>query len=107
MQGTMSSGIQQRRDTGFRRASDYTPVRKAEINNVQYPAQSPSLIIAIHDLSYYQGLLSNSENYSNETELEVIACSNGETSKRKLLGELECSEYVKVCLNIDMPCSVN
>lgn len=63
---------QHRKAIGLRRAEDYTSVAKGQVKFAEDPAQSSTLSAAIHDVSYYQSVLSNAENFCAQTKLEVV-----------------------------------
>lgn len=84
-----------RKSTGLRRASNYAPVEIAQINTNRYPANSPSSIGALHDIGYYEGLLSNTNNYSQVSSLDILEVLNGKTIERRLVDETSCQTYLE------------
>lgn len=56
-----------RKSTGVRRASSYKPVELTKVDTTLYPFNSSSSIGALHDVGYFQGLLSNANNYSQDS----------------------------------------
>ena len=61
-----------------------------------YPAQTPSLIGSLHDTGYYQGLLSNENNFSEDSQLDVSQVVNGNIIEQELVDEVQCRAYLDV-----------
>lgn len=94
----MSVSMSHRKSTGLRRASNYKPVEIAQINTNGYPANSPSSIGALHDIGYYEGLLSNTSNFSQVSSLEIVEVLNGKTIERRLMDDATCQAYLEVSI---------
>lgn len=92
----MSTPISYSKSIGLRRANNYKPVEIAQINASRYPANSPSSIGSLHDIGYFEGLLSNVSNYAQVSSLDIVEVLNGETIKRELLDDISCKTYLEV-----------
>lgn len=87
---------QHRKATGLRRAKDYAPVAKDPVRFAEYPAQSKTISAAIHDVSYYQGVLSNAEDFRARTEVDVVELVGGKATKRVVAGKRQCADFIQV-----------
>jgi hypothetical protein len=81
-------------------ASSVHPVTITEPDLYLYPANSPSLIGSLHDISYSQGVLLNADNYCAPyppvSRLDVCEIVNGNMIERELIGEPQCKAYLDV-----------
>ena len=84
--------------TGKRRVSSYKPVQRSSAVTNNYPSGSSALIGALHDVRYYQGLLSNADNYAKVSSFEVFEVVDGRCSWQVLAGEADCRTYIDVSL---------
>jgi hypothetical protein len=69
-------------------------VVQAELN--LYPTNDPSSIGSLHNPGYYQGILSNAENYATVSQLDVSEVINGKMVDRELVDETQCRAYLDV-----------
>jgi hypothetical protein len=85
-----------RKATGMRRASSYVPVVAGSVDHKSYPSLTSSTIGAIHDVAYYQSMMSNPGNYSVDSQLDVIEVINDKIVERSIITEPECQSYLSV-----------
>jgi len=85
-----------RKATGMRRASSYVPVVAGSVNHNSYPSSISSTIGAIHDVGYYQSMMSNPGNYSLDSQLNVLEVINDKIVERSISTEPECQSYLNV-----------
>jgi hypothetical protein len=81
---------------GLRRRSRLQPVVVVQADLDRYPANNPSLIGALHNVGYHQGILSNPDNYATNSQLDVSEVVNGKMIERELLDEVQCRAYLDV-----------
>lgn len=93
MMGRMSNP---RKATGMRRASSYVPVVAGSVDRNSYPSGVSSTIGAIHDVGYYQNMISNPGNYSSDIQLDVLEAINDKIVERSIVTEPECQSYLNV-----------
>lgn len=53
-------------------ASKYKPISRPSVPLNGYPADSPAFVASLHDLRYYQGVLSDPGNFSTETSCDIF-----------------------------------
>jgi hypothetical protein len=82
--------------TGIRRGSRLQPVVVIQADLDRYPANDPSLIGSLHNLGYYQGIMSNTNNYAAVSRLDVSELVNGKLIERELVDETQCRVYFDV-----------
>lgn len=58
--------------SGLRRARTYRHTERAERVYEDYPVGCSAFLDTIHDARYYQGILSNEQNFSRETGCEIF-----------------------------------
>ncbi|KAL1648718.1 hypothetical protein SLS58_001893 [Diplodia intermedia] len=82
--------------SGIRRARTYEPIVRG--NNVceEYPVGCSAFLTSIHDARYYQGILSNAHNFSQNTKCEVFQIKDGKAEWKHQLDDANTLEYLKV-----------
>lgn len=99
MQMMMARMSKPRKATGVRRASSYVPVVAGSVNHNSYPSHVPSTIGALHDVGYYQSMMTNPGNYSPSSYLDVLEAINDNIVERSIVTERECQSYLSVRLH--------
>jgi hypothetical protein len=82
--------------TGLRRGSRLQPVVVVKADPDHYPANTPSLIGSLHNIGYYQGIMSNMNNYAAVSRLSVDELVDGTMFERELVDETQCLAYLDV-----------
>jgi hypothetical protein len=82
--------------TGLRRGSWLQPAKVVHPGLDQYPANTPSLVGALHNIGYHQGLLSNTDNFAAVSRLDVSEVIDGKMIERGLVNETQCQAYFDV-----------
>jgi hypothetical protein len=85
-----------RKATGVRRASNYVPVVAGSVDHKSYPSKVSSTIGALHDVGYYQSMLSNPGNYSSDSQLDVLEVINDKIVEQSIVTDPECKSYLSV-----------
>jgi hypothetical protein len=85
-----------RKATGMRRAGSYVPVVADSVDHNSYPSKISSTIGAIHDVGYYQSMMSNSGNYSQDSQFDVVEVINDKIVERSIITDPECQSYLNV-----------
>jgi hypothetical protein len=82
--------------TGLRRGSRTQPVVVVPADLDRYPANNPALIGSLHNIGYYQGIMSNANNYAAVSRLDVSEVVNGKMIEREIVDETQCQAYFDV-----------
>jgi hypothetical protein len=82
--------------TGLRRGSRTQPVVVVPADLDRYPANNPALIGSLHNIGYYQGIMSNTNNYATVSRLDVSEVVNGKMIEREIVDETQCQAYFDV-----------
>ena len=85
-----------RKATGVRRASNYVPVVAGSVDHNSYPSKVSSTIGALHDVGYYQSMMSNPGNYSSDSQLDVLEVINDKIVEQSIVTDPECQSYLSV-----------
>lgn len=75
---------------------NWQPITIHPIVTDKYPATITSSIGALHDVAYYQGVLSNQNNYAKDGRLDVYEISDGQFIQQTLLDDAQCRSYLGV-----------
>ena len=85
------------RPTGHRLANQYKAVDRKVLDRDQYPYTLPSRPSPTHDLVYYQNILDNEHNFSEQTNCDVFNVNvDGSSSLRYNLQDNELRDYIDV-----------
>jgi hypothetical protein len=79
-----------------RLASTYKAVAQSAISANSYPCGIRSLLPAIHDVQYYQNILKNSSNFSENSLCDVFEIKDGKGKWNTELDEDGLGAYLKV-----------
>lgn len=82
--------------SGLRRARTYEPVYRALIAADEYPVGCSAFLSSIHDARYYQGILSNSRNFSSESKCDLLHVQDGSVEWRSSLRDDDLIRYLQV-----------
>lgn len=74
----------------------WAPVRIDPIATDKYPATTSSSIGALHDAAYYQGMVSNQNNFAKDSRLDVYEISSGNFIQQTLSEDAQCRSYLGV-----------
>lgn len=80
----------------LRRGGRLQPMVVVEADLDHYPANTPSLVGSLHNIGYYQGILSNAKNYAAVSQLDVSEVVNGKLIERELIDESQCRVFLDV-----------
>ena len=86
-----------------RRGSRLQPVVVVNADLDHYSANAPSLVGSLHNIGYYQGILSNVNNYAMVSHLGVSEVVNGKIVERELADESQCRVFLDVSDRNDAP----
>lgn len=75
---------------------NWQPITIHPIVTDKYPATTTSSIGALHDVAYYQGMLSNQNNYAKDGRLDVYEISVGQFIQQTFLDDAQCRSYLGV-----------
>jgi hypothetical protein len=84
--------------SGIRRARTYAKVERSQGDSDDYPVGCSAFLNSIHDARYYQGILSNARNFTNETNCDVFHVQDGQASWRHDANEDAIQQYIEVSL---------
>jgi hypothetical protein len=104
MEAMMVRMWEPRKATGMRRASSYVPVVAGSVDHNSYPSKTSSTIGAIHDVGYYQSMMSNSGNYSQDSQFDVLEVINDKIVEQSIITDPDCQSYLNVRPN-HPPCT--
>jgi hypothetical protein len=82
--------------TDLRRGSRLQPVIVVKADLDRYPANTSSLVGSLHNIGYYQGILSNADNFAAVSRLDVSEVIDGKVIERELVDETQCQAYFDV-----------
>jgi hypothetical protein len=80
----------------LRLASSYKPVERRPLSEGSYPSGLCSLIPSIHDSQYYQGILNNSNNFSQVTKCDIYEMRGNFGAWHHDLDEVVFTKYLQV-----------
>ncbi|KAF2640319.1 hypothetical protein P280DRAFT_360775, partial [Massarina eburnea CBS 473.64] len=79
-----------------RRARTYAPVGRLKKASEDYPVGCSAFLSSLHDARYYQGILSNTQNFSSETSCDILHVQNGKADWKNNANEDEMTRYLEV-----------
>jgi hypothetical protein len=90
------SAPQKQFGTGLRRARTYTPIQRLRDASDTYPVGCSAFLTSIHDARYYQGILSNTHNFSTATNCDIFHVQDGKAEWKRDVTEDEMLRYLQV-----------
>jgi hypothetical protein len=84
----------------LRRVKRSQPDELVETDFNLYPANASSLVGSLHNMGYYQSMMSNTKNYAAISRLDVTEVVDGKTIERKLTDEAQCQIYLDVSYQV-------
>jgi hypothetical protein len=84
------------RNIGVRRARTYKPIERLEDASDDYPVGCSAFLTSIHDARYYQGIMSNPQNFSIETRCDIFHVQDGKAEWKNDVAEDGTLQYLTV-----------
>jgi len=82
--------------SGFRRARTYEPITRIHSVSDGYPVGCSTFLSSIHDARYYQGILSNTNNFAPGIKCDILHVQDGDASWKNNLREEQALHYIQV-----------
>jgi len=89
----------QNRQYSVRRARTYRPIERPQDASDEYPTGCSAFLTSIHDARYYQGLLSNPQNFSTGTRCDLFHVQHAKAEWKNDMAEDETLQYLTVFLH--------